>query len=644
MAFNAGAVKGTLELNAKDFISALKRANTALDKIEKNSKQAAKGVSGFRDKLALLRDAVIVVPALFKALSAPIKGFVRALKEASSAAAEFQVVASKLHTSLALQGIANVDAFTEELKEFAAGLQDVTGFSETATLGVAQTLAIMGVTEDQLKLATKATLDYAAATGRDAVGSAQQFAKTLGGTLGELAETFPALKALSKESLMAGGAFQFAADAMGGFAEAIANTTTELRKRFVNAFVDIREEIGGILNPILDEFTKFGIEAFQGIAAALRGNELRKNIQGFLAGVGEKAATLLLGAFDFTLEFPIIAAKAKAMIEQIVFAAQAGIQSIRISFREFGVETQATLLGILEAFHALPLLDLSGPIANVAEEIQRTQEFLAGARESLEDIGVAAEVAADKNALLVDEAIAFVEAMKTGDPVVARIRDGLISVRDTMAQAAAGVLDLGNGLDAVVGKISGAGTTAASAVKKSLAIWKAVNETVVGTALSVDGVAAATDRATSSAQGLADAMGSAAASAAAVGSGDFGANIGAGDMFGRRSGGSVGLDLSNIHSAQAALSAAQSSINRSVGGPFSKLARRSARSVADQIQARLKGMTDAAFADFTSGLISELNRQGILDPTSRQQFIDDRLSEAVRLGVLPSRQGGGGFG
>ncbi|KKL21268.1 hypothetical protein LCGC14_2447140, partial [marine sediment metagenome] len=192
MAFNAGTVQGTLELNTKDFVKSIQRANKSLDRIEKNSKQAAKGMGGFRNALALARDVIIVFPALFRGLSAPFKGFISAMKESSAAAAEFQQVVSKLQVSLALQGVGDPKAFTAELRDFAQALQDTTQFSDTATLGVAQVLAIMGVQEDQLITATKATLDYAAATGLDAVNSAKQFAKTLGGTLGELAETFPA--------------------------------------------------------------------------------------------------------------------------------------------------------------------------------------------------------------------------------------------------------------------------------------------------------------------------------------------------------------------------------------------------------------------------------------------------------------------
>ncbi len=62
MAFNAGSVQGELDLNAKGFVDALKRAQTALDRIEKNTKKTSSAFTKFRNALSLLRDAMLVLP------------------------------------------------------------------------------------------------------------------------------------------------------------------------------------------------------------------------------------------------------------------------------------------------------------------------------------------------------------------------------------------------------------------------------------------------------------------------------------------------------------------------------------------------------------------------------------------------------
>ena len=79
-----------------------------------------------------------------------------------------------------------------------------------------------------------------------------------------------------------------------------------------------------------------------------------------------------------------------------------------------------------------------------------------------------------------------------------------------------------------------------------------------------------------------------------------------------------------------------------VGGLFSRQARKSQNIVATQLTELLSGLIKKQFADFTSEIVSELNRAGVFDPVERERLISQRLDEAVRLGILPSPSTAGG--
>jgi hypothetical protein len=62
--------------------------------------------------------------------------------------------------------------------------------------------------------------------------------------------------------------------------------------------------------------------------------------------------------------------------------------------------------------------------------------------------------------------------------------------------------------------------------------------------------------------------------------------------------------------------------------------------VGKQIQEKLQDLTDQAFSDFTADILQELSRAGITDPGQRSQIVRDRIAEAQRFGILPSRTAG----
>lgn len=627
MAFNAGAVEGTLELDTKGFVTALRRAEKALDKIEKETKQTSKGFTSFRNAVGLLRDAMIILPGLFRAVSAPLRGLVGFLKDSSNAAAEFELVVRRLAVSMALQGIKNVKAFSKEMSAFASQIQNTTAFSEGMVLSVVQTLTVLGVQQKDLKKATTAVLNYSAAMGVEARQSAINFGKTLAGLTGELGEAFPALRELTVEQLKAGGAFDLANKSLGGFAKQVAKTTQGLRDQFINALDDLQIAVGNAINPVFDAITKAGTEAVKVLTATVKDNE--GAITSVFEGIARNVLNVFRGLADAALDLPVLAAQAKAFVADVVAAVRTGGIDLEITLRQVFLGLREDILGIVKALDALPFVDLRA-------EISAFQNGIAGAAFEVEILKQNAE----------RTKAPFIAARKAAEAQAAAARMAADAVRDqtdtTSALAVAynavvGFIDDATaGLDDMerdVTDVNLATKQMAGSVEETLNLWKAVNDATAATAKSTDQVAgsvrdasSATRQLASDANSAAQAFSNAASAAASVSAGDS-----------RRAGPRAGLNLDDPFSGLAALGAQERGLRSVGGGFFGRFQRRSASAVTEQIRAVVEGQISNAFKDFTADILNGLNRTGVLDPAERSSIVDQRLAEAVRLGVLPER-------
>ena len=641
MAFNAGTVRGELELEISKFREGVKRAGAALQTLDKQVKENAQSTRTFESRLAVLRDLFLVVPGITRAVVAPFKALFNVLKEGSEAAANFQQTVQNLSVSLAQAGVRNVEGVTNSLKDFAAATQDATAFSDSQVLQVSQTLVAMGVQEDALEANTKAVLDYSAAFGRNAVEAAKLFGKTLGGNLGELAEALPALVGTSKAALALGGAFDFASDQFGGFSEQAAKTTKGLRAQLVNAFGDLQKEIGFAINPVLDALTAGATEAVKSVRGIIAGN--REGFTNAFRDLAAGAVEALRGITDKAIDLPAALIQVRIFIAQVQAAFAGAAGALEIRFAELSIRVRAEIAQILQAFEGAGFL-FSG-LAEAGNEVAASVQT---ARAELE----ASKEAAKASTAELDAGVKALEAQqKDAQAVAAAFRE--TGVATTKWQQA--IQGANNALDITAQKLAEVGTntqntieltnSAAKSVSKALGIWRKVNEAAAETAGAAGGVASATDQATASTERLADAAGrarsefeGAASAASSAGSAASGGSLFGGGTAGdsRRRGGSAGLDLSTVEGAQSALNAARNASAASVGGLFSNQARTSAFLTGQQIQKRLTSLQNEAVAEFTRGVLDELNRAGIFDTSARQDTINARIDEARRLGTLPA--------
>lgn len=640
MAFDAGTVRGELELEVAKFRSGIKRAEQALDRLDKEVKQNAASVSKWRDRLAVARDLLIVFPAVIKGVLAPLRGLFNLLRDSSTAAADFEQVVQNLSVSLAQAGVSNVQAVTEELKAYASSVQNATAHSDSLVLEVAQTLTAMGVQEDKLKENTKAVLDYSSAFGRNAVESAKLFGKSLSGNLGELSEALPALVGTSKEVLALGGAFDFAAEQFGGFSEQAAKTTKGLRAQLVNAFGDFQKEIGFAINPVLDAITQGAIEAVKLLQGVVEQNS--ESITTAFAGIAQGALQAIRSLLDKLVDVPVLLAQLRVFFAEARLLFAEGVDGAQRRLDEFFLRIKDQVAQLLLAFEGSILFSgLADAGAKIAGQVRVLREELEGAQAAADKQNEALAQARDKAigaaGAAKQTAAAFRETgeattdwqrtLVATEGVLGAVDDRLGSINDESRKT----IDLAGGAE--------------QSVRKALNVWRSVNEAAEETAGAAGSVARATDQATDSAERLADAAGRArsefeGAASAAAGAGGGGG--GGGSLFGgptagesRRAGGSAGFDLSTVEGAQAALDAARNAAGASVGGLFSRQARRSAFLVGQQVQQRLNALREQDVADFTRGVLEELNRSGIFDQQQRQDILTARIDEARRLGTLP---------
>lgn len=150
----------------------------------------------------------------------------------------------RLNVALQIQGT-YTDALSKKYQNFAESLQKNTRFADDAIEGAMQTLISVGnVGPAMIERATKATLDFADATGRDLNTAALTVAKAAAGFTGELSRYGIVLDDTIPKSQKFDAALSFMEKRFGGAAQENVNTFSGRLEQLKNAFSDVAEEIG----------------------------------------------------------------------------------------------------------------------------------------------------------------------------------------------------------------------------------------------------------------------------------------------------------------------------------------------------------------------------------------------------------------
>ena len=219
---------------------------------------------------------------------ADMKGFERAMKKSQRNIKKFGNDMKRMGKSLTMNltlpmaafAAASVKAFDTQIKaetrlltalkgrediqkrliEQAKQLQEITLFGDEEIIAQQAYLAALGMTEGQINKVIKASMDLAVGTGQTLEFGVKNLAKTFGGLTGELGESLPMLKELTKEQLMAGEAVDMVSEAFKGQAEQIAKEGLGPLKQMQMALGDVSEEFGRLIvdsiEPLKNELEK----------------------------------------------------------------------------------------------------------------------------------------------------------------------------------------------------------------------------------------------------------------------------------------------------------------------------------------------------------------------------------------------------
>lgn len=255
--------------------------------------EATKTFKGVTGAIGGMQAAIVAAGALLA-----VKQLGDMLISTAKAAAVQEAAESKLAVALARHGETSDEALQSAI-DFAGGLQLTTTAGDETTIAVQALLLNMGVLPENLNKATQASLDYAAATGKDFREAAIQAAKTLSGLDGELGELLPDLKSLTIEQKKAGAAFDLLSSKFGGEAAAQARGFAGRITQLGNVFGDLQEQIG--FNITRSESFKTAIAALTQFFADLGTIVEDIPIGDILVEWARLFVTVTGGAVEFTL-------------------------------------------------------------------------------------------------------------------------------------------------------------------------------------------------------------------------------------------------------------------------------------------------------------------------------------------------------
>ena len=326
-------------------------------------KNATKAIKSFADKTqkqvkAISSNFSLLGTAAVAAVGAFATGkLLSAVGDVTDAAIIQEDAIKKMNTALALSGEFSDEA-SKDMQEYASALQGVTTAGDEAILEQVALAKSFGATNDQAKEIIAASLDLAAATGQNLESAVRNVSKTLGGYAGELGESIPALKNLTKEQLQAGEGVALLGSRFKGAAESITKTFGGAVTQSQNIVGDFQEELGFLVtkNSLVTQSIGLFSKAMTKVIEVISDN--REEIIGFV-NKGLKAfigtiPTMLKGVKSILKAFEGIAltsSTVKLAIAELILgilefsAAETAINIITDVFRVLG----STVLKVVES-------------------------------------------------------------------------------------------------------------------------------------------------------------------------------------------------------------------------------------------------------------------------------------------------------
>ena len=310
-------------VDAKNAADAIKKLEKSLKGLSKSENDVAKSTDQMASSFSDLKVNVIAVNQGLELAKKAYSTLIGPIKSSISAFIEQDKVQNQLITTLQVLG-QNTPANIKDFKDFAKGLSEVTVTSSGTITKLLSLAKIQGLTTTESKALVKASLDLAAATGKDVEGAFKDLRATFRGTSGQLGKVILETENLTEAQLRAGGAVDLVAKKFSGFAESEAKTMAGGLEIQARLWGSIKKSIGGAISEFID---LPGI--IQNSVASLR--ELKKIVKDVIerlrfakeslasvnwANFAKGAAVATVGVTAFVISLKIAAVK--AWISQVI--------------------------------------------------------------------------------------------------------------------------------------------------------------------------------------------------------------------------------------------------------------------------------------------------------------------------------------
>lgn len=234
-----------------------KDANRAIDEVSSKLNSFEKKIHKSFSALNNLNGSISLLGKAFSLVSSGIKKAVATIKDLNETAlvqikAEKQLeTASKNNPYLNAQSV-------RQLKNFASELQNIGTIGDEQLLPLMAQLAASGRTQAEIQEIMSAALDISASGVMSMESAVKNLNKTFSGLSGELGESVPQIKNLTKEQLKNGEAVKVIAEQYKGMAAETAKATGS-GQQLSNAIGDLKEQLGmgfaAIIAPVQRLFT-----------------------------------------------------------------------------------------------------------------------------------------------------------------------------------------------------------------------------------------------------------------------------------------------------------------------------------------------------------------------------------------------------
>jgi hypothetical protein len=229
--------RSTVEI---ELLAQVGEATKTVKRFANDTQKQLSGISFSQNVTAISTGFLAIKAAADVAFSAISGTLGKAIDEAIEGQNELNALAISMRS---------VGDFTEkavqDVDNFSKALQAVTTFSAGAIVSAATLAKNYGLTNSEAKLATRAAIEFSAATGKDLNSAITAVGKTFAGFIDrDLGRMIPALKALTDEQLRSGRAADILLERFGGSALAQTATFSGSISQLRNNFNDLFDEFG----------------------------------------------------------------------------------------------------------------------------------------------------------------------------------------------------------------------------------------------------------------------------------------------------------------------------------------------------------------------------------------------------------------